>query len=305
MLRGGSANEDALKVAPMKRQPVRIEITNTKEVFSGNDPLNSFDIRKMDPYKSPSARYWHQVNVHHNGKWSQAVILDALFDAIAPNEMLPCYYKPDSHTDSFFVRECFDAIETLYDKKLSLKTASGDSLKITLRMRVSDIKEGHIDPTRQIQSAVNSRYDIMNHSLNLERFEEHDLLENIICRISVPRTLSNIITYAGRRYTTNVDTLNLSYNGLKSTRGMHPTIWMKSLKEVNLSNNKIEEIKQIESIPKGTINSLWLEGNPLCLNYAGPNAYAAAVKEIIPSLEKLVSVVGHLVLEIYRIFSKC
>lgn len=64
---------------------------------------------------------------------------------------------------------------------------------------------------------------------------------------------------------------------------------MKSLKEVDLSNNKIEDIKQIESIPKGTITALWLEGNPLCLNYSNADSYIAAVKEIIPSLEKLVS----------------
>lgn len=66
-------------------------------------------------------------------------------------------------------------------------------------------------------------------------------------------------------------------------------IRMKSLKEVDLRNNKIEDIKQIESIPKGTITALWLEGNPLCLNYSNPNSYIVAVKEIIPSLTMLVN----------------
>lgn len=314
----GSAKSASSFSASLKNQYTPIEISNTREVFSGSDPVNAFDIRKIENYKAPSMQSWHQMVVHHNGKWSQSEILDALFEAIAPNEMLPCYYKPDSLTDSFFVRDCFDAIESLYDKKLCLKTPSGDQIKVTLRMRVSDIKETHVDPSRVIQSVVNSGYDIMNHALNLDRFEEHELLENIICRISVPRTLSNILTYAGRRYTNNVEKLNLSYNGLKSTRGMHSIIWMKryilysqrkwfkslytfsynfhrflqisSLKDVDLSNNKIEEVKQIESIPKGTITSLWLQGNPFCLTFSGPNSYIAAVKEKFPTLEKLVKI---------------
>lgn len=44
-----------------------------------------------------------------------------------------------------------------------------------------------------------------------------------------------------------MEKLSLAYNGLKSTRGMHPIIWLKSLKEVDLSNNKIEEVKQVRN----------------------------------------------------------
>lgn len=267
---------------------VPIVIINTKDVFSATDL--QFDVRQFDTFKSPVVQSWHQVIVHHNGRFSQAQILDILYDTIAPNEMFPCYYKPEATIDSFFVRDCFDALEVLFDKKLRLKTPSIDSLTLTLKMRVCDIKENHIDPTAVIQSVVNSGYDIMNCSLNLQNFEENEQLANIICRISVPRTLSTILTYAGRRYSNNVEKLNLSYNGLKSTRGMHPIIWMKNLKEIDVSNNKIEDIKSIESMPKSSLTSLWLEGNPLCMHYSLPNAYITAVKELIPALEKLVSI---------------
>lgn len=259
-----------------------------KDVFSASDL--QFDVRTFDKYKGTMPQVWHQVIVHHNGKFSQAQILELLFETIAPNEMFPCYYKPESTSDSFFVRDCFEALEQLFDKKLRLKTPTGDPLTVTLKMRVSDVKENQLDPASAIHSAVDAGYDIMNCSLNLDRFEENELFENMICRISVPRTLSSILTYAGRRYSNNVEKLKLAYNGLKSTRGMHPIIWMKGLKEVDLSNNKIEDVKQIESIPKSTITSLWLEGNPLCLKYSGPNTYIAAVKEIIPSLVNLVSI---------------
>lgn len=268
-----------------------IEIKNTKEVFSAQDGL--FDIRKLDPYRSPSIQSWHQVIIHHSGKMSQTEILETLFDTIAPNEMYPCCYKPDLTFDTFFVRECFDAIETLYDKKMRMKSASGVNLTVTLRMRVSDIKESHPDPIKTMHSVINIGYDMMNNCLNLERFEDNEMFDGIIFRVSVPRTLSTILTYAGRRYTHNVERINLAMNGLKSARGMHPTIWMKKLKEIDLSNNKIEDLKQVESIPKGTITSVILKGNPFCLNYTDPNAYIAAIKGIIPNLEKLVSYLFH------------
>lgn len=67
---------------------------------------------------------------------------------------------------------------------------------------------------------------------------------------------------------------------------------MKNLKEVDLSNNKIEDVKQMEPMPKGTITSLWLEGNPMCLSYPNPTTYVEAIKEVIPNLQKLVSTKG-------------
>lgn len=249
-----------------------------------------FDVRQFDKYKSSAIQSWHQVIVHHRGQFSQLQILDTIFEAIAPHDMYPCYYKAESVNDSFYVRDCFEALESLFDKRMKLKTSNGEVLTLTIKMQVSDIKENHIDPNSLIHSVVNSGYDIMNHTLNLDHFEENDLLEHVICRISVPRTLSSVLTYAGRRYSNNVVKLSLAYNGLKSTRGMHSIIWMKGLKAVDLSNNKIDDVKLIETIPKGTITSIWLEGNPLCLKYPGPNAYIAAVKKEIPAIEQLVGI---------------
>lgn len=286
------------RLPPTEYDP--IVATGGKDVFSATDM--HVDVRLFDKYKTPVIQSWHQIIVHHNGRFSQSQILDIIFETIAPNEMYPCYYKPESVNDSFFVRDCFDALEILYDKRFRLKAPNGEQLTLTLKMHVSDIKEKHVDPTSLIQTIVNSGYDIMNYSLNLDRFEENEMLENVICRISIPRTLSTILTYAGRRYANNVVKLSLSYNGLKSTRGMHSIIWMKGLKEVDLSNNKIEDVKQIESIPKGTITSMWLAGNPMCLKYTGPNSYIAAVREVIPALEKLVSVLSFECICLFRSF---
>lgn len=273
---------DTHSVAPIK-------ITNTNDIYKTTDA--DFDVRKFEKYKNPLKNSWHQVIISHEGKYSQAEILDAFFDVIAPNDCMPCYYNPQERNDLFFVRDCYDALEALYYKKLTIPIAGNAKLNVTLRMSVAEIIDTHLDPLRIVHSIVNMNYDEANQILNLERFGENDLLENIICRISTPRTLTNILTYAARKYGTNIIDLRLCYNGLKSARGMHPMLWMKGLKKVNLSNNKIEEVKLIEPMPKGTISSLWLQGNPLCLKYTTPNSYITAIKEILPNLEFLVNVV--------------
>lgn len=246
-------------------------------------------MRKFEKYKDPIKNSWHQVIILHEGKYSQAEILGAFFDVIAPSDCMPCYYNPQERKDLFFVRDCYDALEALYYKKLTIPIAGNAKLNVHLRMSVAEIIDTHLDPLRIVNSIVNMNYDEANQILNLERFSENDLLENIICRISTPRTMTNILTFAARKYGTNIIELRLGYNGLKSARGMHPMLWMKGLKEVNLSNNKIEEVKLIEPMPKGTISSLWLQGNPLCLKYSTPNSYITAIKEILPNLEFLVN----------------
>lgn len=52
----------------------------------------------------------------------------------------------------FFKRNIFSQLEVLFDKKLRLKTPTGDPLTLTLKMRVSDIKENQLDPSTLMQS---------------------------------------------------------------------------------------------------------------------------------------------------------
>lgn len=262
-----------------------VEITNLKDIFSAND--SDFDLTKFKSYKLPN-NVWHQVIIHHNGIVPQKQVLGAIFEAIGTNEMIPCYYKVGKKYDSFLVRESFDALDCLYIKKLALTTNNGP-LTLTLKMRVAEVKEAHLDPLKTMFIHVATRYDYVSKTLDLQRFAESEALENIVCPLSVPRIFTNILTHVSRKYASNVEKLILSHNELRSTRGMHPIIWLKSLREIDFRNNKIEELKHIESMPKGTIQTLWLGGNPLCLKYSGGSDYVKAVKEILPNLEQLVS----------------
>lgn len=233
---------------------------------------------------------WHQVIVHHKGKYSPSEIIDSIFDLISPADFYPCYYKVESEQDSFFVRDCFDQLEKMYVKNLRLKMPDGWETLVTLKMNVANFKQGQLDPTELIQKEINKRYNVMNRTLDLSKFAESDAFKNVICRLSNPRTITYVLSQASRRFTINVESLILEYNGIKTTRGMHPLIWMKGLKQINLSNNKIENVKDMESMPKETVTELWLEGNPLCLKYSLPDKYITDVKDFFPNIEQLVGI---------------
>lgn len=227
--------------------------------------------------------------IHHEGKFNQTEILDAIFDIVAMNDFYPCYYQSDSTCDMFFIRECYEPLELLYVKRLQLRFPTRhDVVNLTLKMNVADYKPNQVLPSAAIQEQIGKRYNAMNKIMDLSNLGFSPGFEDFICRLSNPRTFSIVISQASRKYLSNIEVLKLNDNGIRSARGTHSLVWMKALKEIDLSNNNIADISLLESIPKGNFTDIWLKGNPLCLKYDKARDYFDAVKSIIPSMEVLV-----------------
>lgn len=233
---------------------------------------------------------WHQVIIHHEGRFNQTEILDAIFEVVAMNDFYPCYYQGGDESDMFFVRDSYESLELLYLKKLILKFPTRpDVARITLKMNVADFKEGQVQPANAITDQINKRFSLMDKKLDLSNFSQSPGLDDFICRLSNPRTFSGVVSQASRRFLSNIEVLKLNDNQIRSARGTHSLVWMKALREIDLSNNSIVDVSALESIPKGSYTEVWLKGNPLCLKYNKASEYFDAVKAVIPSLEILVS----------------
>lgn len=268
----------------MTKKPCPIEaIPGGGDVYRSTDSDHS--ITRFSKYKG--CDMWHQVILHHEGKYEMSEMVEALFELLAPNDFYPCYYRTEAIKDTFYVRNSYDQLELLFTKKLQVPMPNKQMLHISLKMKAAAIQKEHANPTELIQSQISICFNLMNKALDLSHFASNQKLDEIVLHMSVPRILTNILSYASRKHSTNVEVLRLNGNGLKSARGMHPIIWMKSLKEIDLRDNCIESLSDLCAIPKATIIEMWLGGNPLCSNYSAPNAYVNAVKEIIPTLVKL------------------
>lgn len=267
----------------MTKKHCPIEVLLSADAYSFAD--NDFNLTRIVKYRR--CDMWHQVILHHDGKYGMSDLIDALFEVLTPHDFYPCYYRTDTNRDTFFVRNSYEQMELLFSKKLQIPMPDKRNLCISLKMNAVAIQKDHVNPAELIQTQISVCFNLINKTLDLSHFAAHQKLEEIVLRMSVPRILTNILSFASRKYSTNVELLKLNGNGLKSARGMHPIIWMKSLKEIDLRNNNIENISDLSAIPKATIVVVWLSGNPLCMNYMRPNAYADAARETLPNLVKL------------------
>lgn len=186
---------------------------------------------------------WHQVLVNHNGKYAKTELLLAIFNAILTHEFYPCYYQTGDKRDSFFIRNCFEQMEYLYMAKLKIQMpVTNDTIALTYKMNVANFKKEQLDPAERIQKAIASSFSLMDKQLNLERFSAKPELNHIELVLSVPRMLSNILLLGARKFLGNIEKLILRDNGILSSKGMHPLTWMKNLKSIDFSRNKVRKI---------------------------------------------------------------
>lgn len=54
------------------------------------------------------------------------------------------------------------------------------------------------------------------------------------------KALAQVLSLSSKQYSTNITKIKLNDNSLVSSRGMHPMIWMKGLKEVDLRTNEVK-----------------------------------------------------------------
>lgn len=183
---------------------------------------------------------WHQCIIQHDGKFSKAQLLTALFNYLTSHEFYPCHYKSDTERDSFFIRDCAEQMEILYNAKMRLTVLSScEPVKLTFKMNVANYKKGQINPTDRISQAIGSCFNFMDKSFNLERFSNNSELENIEIYLSNPRTMTYVLLQGARRFLSNIESLKLANNGIKTVKGMHPLNWMKTLKAIDFSNNLV------------------------------------------------------------------
>lgn len=250
------------------------------EIFLYSD--NKLSATFVQKYKT--SEMWHLITVFHNGKYSKNQIIDSFFELLSPNEFYPCYYQSTPMSDTFFVRKCPEQIDNIMLNSLKLKISEENYINLSLKMQAAEYESHHVDPLKVFHELIVDRFSLAKKSLDLSKLDQDEKCLDFICNLSVPRVLTNILSLSSRRYGMNVVRLNLSGNGLKSARGMHPLLWMKGLQEIDLSNNKIIDISDLASMPKGTITSLWLKGNPVCSSFSSAGTYVAAAKEVLPNL---------------------
>lgn len=54
------------------------------------------------------------------------------------------------------------------------------------------------------------------------------------------KALAQVLSLSSKQYSINIKKIKLNDNSIVSSRGMHPMIWMKGLKDVDLRTNEVK-----------------------------------------------------------------
>lgn len=210
---------------------------------------------------------WHQINVHHRGKFSQRSILEALFKAVGDEEFFPMIYREDSNIDRFFIRQCTPALEKLFQKNLCLTMPNGSTLKLELILNVGVYKFGQISSSRRIEKALDGLFKNLEKGeiLNLNEFRKNtefcDIVVNlqnkavfeVVCR-AVFRNEEQFRRVNGLRFKNNNIT---SLQPMKVFNGCEFDI-------LDLSGNLLKSSSRIcKELTEIKVELLFLEGNPV------------------------------------------
>lgn len=211
------------------------------EVIFLGDVIKSSEIDQHLFFKKyKSSDMWHQVLIHHEGMFNKHQLLTAIFNQLTGHEFYPCYYKTGNDHDTFFIRNCFDQMEVLFNAKLAISIPNSvQQIKLTFKMNVANFKADHIEVVEQINKVIGGCFNIIDKIYNLENLSDRNELKNIEFYLSNPRTIAFVLLQGARRFLHNIEHLKLNNNNIRTARGMHPLNWMKNLKSIDLSNNKV------------------------------------------------------------------
>ncbi|TDG48043.1 hypothetical protein AWZ03_005460 [Drosophila navojoa] len=250
--------------------------------------------------KFKDSKYWHAFLIPDaDHKFNKEDLFNFFFVMVSPelSEFYPCYYKFEYNQHRFLVRECFDQIEHLVNNcnlEMKIPQITSDEQELTyqnsvpyyLRMNVTAMKQGHLQPKKCIEQALQQRFAATNRVLNLEDFQSSEQLENVIVSLSSPRILSTVLRMASRKFLGNCIELRLGNNKILGLN-LRTLSLLNGLLALDLSMNWIYDLSMLTALNEIPLRSLRLHGNPLCKKYVLPSEYIRDVKKVCPGLLRL------------------
>ncbi|XP_055547904.1 nuclear RNA export factor 2 [Wyeomyia smithii] len=261
-----------------------VELTATGEMYSCVNGVVE-DAKSFKKYKFNTK--WHQVVIVHEGRYEKSEILEALFTLLDGYDFYPCYYKTYSKQDEFLVINCFEALSFLVQSKLVLRMKNSNELiSIVLKMNVADFKEGQVVVDEKINFILLDRFN--DRCLDLCSLQQH--LNKIkfadVCAKST-RTLSKILSTAGKKFGNVCLVIRLRNNGLKHLGALSSLISYPKLVSLDLRYNEIGNFEDLQGVMKNRIKEVFLDHNPICNTAPSSIEYIRQVRAIFPGIEKL------------------
>lgn len=244
---------------------------------------------------------WHKFIIFDGALYNRTDVLRAVIITCEPALLVPIMYTIEDKNKSTFLAKCaVNTIENLVKQSLSITLPGGQELHMDIVLGFLGAQELQVNTSKIIAEALHARYEPMKKIFNLDDFENEKALGSIFCPISIPKIFdlvlrcSKIGIMSSNRETQQsrlpVRELSLRYNRLTAII-LFDKFFNYHLTKLDVRHNQILDVEYLRYFCEFKISELWLDGNPLCMNYANSQDYIQAVKNVFPHLQTLDGVV--------------
>lgn len=229
---------------------------------------------------------WHRIMIIKGAKYDREMILRTIVSAVEPADLIPVRYQVVGEDAYFMARNCGAALETLCRSNLIVTIPNGDSIILTVTLAFASIHELKINIQPIVLAALTRRYNPRFKYLNLDSFHrDTEVAKTVYCPLSQTKTLAHTLKLA-KTTLGPLEHLSLKRNDLTHLTAMENSN-LTSLKSLDIRHNHLLVMNPLVSLKNFSIEELWLDGNPLCENYANAKRYTEATKLYCPRLRKL------------------
>ncbi|CAF4831159.1 unnamed protein product [Pieris macdunnoughi] len=278
-----------------KDQPIREVVSKQVPVYERDEIMTSTDptvvkFRYLWPWKntiqlkrSVTARSSKVVGFPPS--WTKENVLDAILEDLKEKSFIPCFIEFNSRNCKFLVNRCRSALLALHWQGFSIRKDDVE-LMITISVTTLNTKVLEYIPRLVIRNRLICGYD--GQKVDLSEFTlKSDISNFIYFPLNRPTNQAELIDLIQGCDWENLDQLDLSHNRLTSIQDFDLVSKLPKLLHLDLSYNLLDNIQSVLPLRGLMLQSLSLEGNPLCLNYVDGDYYIKVFRTLFPCLRKL------------------
>lgn len=282
---GGNGNKTPVperKRVAIRYNPIQGRRGAHRDANSRNVGGNQHCFRGRVLQESPFQ--WYKVTLCNGKKYSRLEILKALQNFIDPMDFIPIAVNLDEDDLTFFI-DNYKAATAICAANLRFSMRDGwkIQIKVSAHMPYIDVNPALKEKIREVMSA---NYDEKTQHLDLCRFYSKEGFQNngIFAPLNCQNVFQTVLEIIGESVP-NIVSLDLSHNKIISTE--HLSILKKfgsRLKSLSLSHNKINNLRDLLCLQGMKIETLALDGNPLCDKYEDQTNYVREVRKIFKAV---------------------
>ncbi|XP_070070517.1 nuclear RNA export factor 2 [Drosophila takahashii] len=227
--------------------------------------------------------HWSEITVHHRNNLNFAadqmqMIMDGLYQAVDKADFFPVCYQAGSRADSMLVRNCKDAIDNLFNQRLTI-SVNRIPIPISVQLGVAKYRTNQISPMLRISCVIDRlmkslvQRDGVDNLLDLSNFSAHPEFKNIVVSLGNPSCLMHVckVMHNNDLVRFRVNGFILSNNNIRSIRPL--TLFANvDYALLDLRGNQIRSADRLcRDLEQFRARELLLDNNPICKSEDFPN----------------------------------